>query len=301
MATNLLPITVAIPTYRREQVLLDTVASLINLDPGAAEILLLDQTSRHEDETERHLRDWHESGRIRWLRLSEPSIPKAMNQGLLEASHDTILFLDDDIVPFPGLVAAHVDRHRDDSTLVAGRVLQPWDGDVQSATWAAKQFASTEIRKIDEFIGCNFSLNRRDSIAIGGFDENFVRVAYNFEREFADRWRFAGRTIDFCPQAAIRHLKASAGGTRTFGEHLTTLSAAHSVGAYYYLLRSRLANRRIRKFLGRPFRAVMTRHHLRHPWWIPATLFGEVTGMVWALSLYACGPRYCTARAPESA
>src|SRR6185369_12123650 len=109
---------------------------------------------------------------------------------------------------------------------------------------------------------------REDALALGGFDENFVRVAYNFEREFADRWRAAGGTIQFTPEAAIRHLKAAAGGTRSFGEHLTTAFPAHSVGAYYFLLRSPLAKHRLRAFAARLVRSVVTRHHLRRPWWI---------------------------------
>src|SRR5438128_660679 len=129
--TASLPITVAIPTYRREQVLIDTIECLLRLDPGAEEILVLDQTTGHAEQTEALLRTWNERGDIRWLRLPEPSIPGAMNQGLLEARQDIVLFLDDDIVPFPGLVSGHSYAHRDGlGRLVAGRVLQPWDDDI---------------------------------------------------------------------------------------------------------------------------------------------------------------------------
>ncbi len=297
--TNPLPVSIAIPTYGRNQVLVDTVESLLQLEPPAAEILVLDQTLEHDPVSEGRLERWDADGQIRWLRLPVPSIPKAMNVGLLEARQEFVLFLDDDIIPFPDLVAAHAGAHRAESRLVAGRVLQPWDGEVQSASWAAKQFASTESREIDGFMGGNFSVRREDAVRIGGFDENFVRVAYNFEREFAERWRAAGRSIQFIPQAAIRHLKATAGGTRTFGEHLTTLFPAHSVGAYYYLLRSPGAPGRVLNFLARPFRAVATRHHMRRPWWIPVTLVAEFAGMAWALVLHLRGPQYC--RAPSKA
>jgi len=295
-APGVLPMTIAIPTYRREQVLIDTIEFLLALDPGAAEILLLDQTIDHAPQTDAMLRMWNANGKVRWIRMAEPSIPGAMNKGLVEAHQDTVLFLDDDIVPFDGLVAAHMDAHRVGHQLAAGRVLQPWDDDMPNLPWSAKQFASTESREIEEFMGGNFSLRRGDALELGGFDENFVRVAYHFEREFADRWRARGGKIQFCPDAAIRHLKAASGGTRTFGEHLTTFFPAHSVGAYYYLLRSRRAEGRVRAFVGRPFRSVMTRHHLRRPWWIPVTFLAELAGMLWALTLHARGPRYCSKR-----
>ena len=295
----MLAVTVAIPTYRRGQVLIDTIRSLLDLDVGAAELLVLDQTPLHPEPVAVSLRTWAAEGRIRWLRLPEPSIPKAMNRALLEARADVVLFLDDDIVPVPALVAEHVRAHRDGNALVAGRVLQPWDRDVVSAPWAQKRFASTESREVDGFIGCNFSVAKEVALAIGGFDENFVRVAYNFEREFADRWRARGGRILFCPAAAIRHLKAASGGTRAFGEHLTTLSPAHAVGAYYYLLRSHPAEGRARAFLGRWVGSVTTRHHLRRPWWIPVTLAAELGGMLWALGLSARGPRLLSAPAPS--
>jgi GT2 family glycosyltransferase len=298
-ARTILPIAIAIPTYRREQVLLDTIECLLRLDPRAGEILILDQTTDHAPKTEEKLRKWNELGQVRWLRLDEPSIPKAMTTGLLEAHHDIVLFLDDDIVPFEQLVGAHLEGHRAGPRLVAGRVLQPWDDDDSDVPWSAKQFASTEGGEIEQFMGGNFSVQRSAALELGGFDENFVRVAYQFEREFADRWRARKGRIHFCPDAAIRHLKAASGGTRTFGEHLTTLSPAHSVGAYYYLFRSRLAKRRVREILGRPFRSIMTRHHLRRPWWIPITLIAEVTGMLWALVLWVSGPRYCSATAKQ--
>ena len=47
----------------------------------------------------------------------------------------------------------------------------------------------------------NFSIRRDLALQIGGFDEQFVRVAYNFEAEFAYRWRNAGHRIYFEPTA----------------------------------------------------------------------------------------------------
>jgi hypothetical protein len=63
------------------------------------------------------------------------------------------------------------------------------------------------------------------------------------------------------------------------------------VGEYYYLLRSCKTPHRVYKILKRPFRAVSTGHHLRHPWWIPATLVAEVLGFAWAVALGLHGPR----------
>src|SRR5262245_16399189 len=140
-------------------------------------------------------------------------------------------------------------------------------------------------------MGGNFSIKRDLALELGGFDENFVQVAYRFEAEFASRALSAGEKILFEPEASILHLKAPTGGTRAYGEHLTTVRPSHSVGEYYYLLRSKKIHRRTLRILARPLRSIRTRHHLAHPWWIPGTLIGEVWGFLWAAALVTKGPR----------
>lgn len=103
--SNALPrISVVIPTYRREEVLIASIRDLLALDEAPAEILVIDQTEEHDAATTACLREFEERGSIRWFQLAEPSIPTAMNKGLIEARHDIVLFLDDDIRPDADLV-----------------------------------------------------------------------------------------------------------------------------------------------------------------------------------------------------
>ena len=285
-----LALSVVIPTYRREQVLLDTVEYLLALEPGADELILVDQTEVHEPGIQRSLEAMTAAGRIRWVRLAEPSIPAAMNRGLLESRNQLVLFLDDDIRPDPGLFEGHVRAHAEHAgALVAGRVIQPWEEGVELPSDAPFRFCGLEGSWIEEFMGGNFSLPREDALALGGFDENFVRVAYRFEAEFAERWRGSGRRIRFSPQACLHHLKCE-GGTRSFGDFLTTWRPHHAVGAYYFLLRTR-GLRALPAMLARLWGSVATRHHLRRPWWIPVTLVAETSGLAWACKLAFQGPK----------
>src|SRR5262245_14694222 len=117
----------AIPTYGREQILLDTIDYLLELDTAPADLIVLDQSKKHMEPAARRLGAWHASGAIRWLRLPTPCIPCAMNRGLIEAAHSIVVFVDDDIVPEPGLLQAHADAHATTgAALVAGRIIQPW-------------------------------------------------------------------------------------------------------------------------------------------------------------------------------
>ena len=286
-------LTIAIPTYGREQVLLETVRHVLSLNDPAIEILVLDQSSSHIPQVQSELCSLHALGQIRLFKLNEPSIPRAMNCGLVEAGHDLVLFVDDDIIPDANLIQAHLSGHAlGIGRIIAGRVIQPWQEGMDFSADRNFHFASQQPSEIDNFMGCNFSLDRRKAIALGGFDENFVRVAYQFEAEFAYRWRAAGYHIVFEPEACIHHLKVSDGGTRTFGNHLTTMQPDHSVGAYYFFLRTRSGSSTLKSIMNRLFGAVATKYHVKNPWRVLPTLIGEARGLIWACRLARGGPKY---------
>ena len=288
-----LAISVVIPTYQREQVLLETVAYLLQLQPAPSEILVVDQTPEHEEKTNLDLLNLEQTGKIRWLRLPEPSITHAMNVGLQQANQAVVLFLDDDVLPSANLIAAHFNtQSQSRCNIVAGQVLQPGETPLSDQENNGKfRFCSTRRQFVTEFIGCNFSVKREEALRLGGFDENFVHVAYRYEAEYASRVLGGGGRILFEPDASVRHLKNSAGGTRFFGHHLTTIKPSHSVGEYYYLFRAKGITNRLFKILLRPWRSIRTRHHLTHPWWILPTLIAETLGLIWAIFLTLRGPR----------
>jgi len=283
---------VVVPTYRRERVLCETIDYLVRQMDAADELLVIDQTEEHEPETRQRLERLAAKGAIRWFHGQSPSITGAMNRGLLEARREVVLFVDDDIRPEPSLVSAHRQAHAAHAnTLIAGRVIQPWEIAGGTLGIGSSPFAGTAAAIVDEFMGGNFSVGRNEALAIGGFDENFVQVAYRFEAEFASRFRAAGGVIRFEPQACLHHLRVAGGGTRSYGDHLTTMKPAHAVGAYYFSIRTRPRGRCLRECVMRLFRAIATRHHLRRPWWIPATLSAELRGLWWAVRLHGGGPR----------
>jgi GT2 family glycosyltransferase len=287
---NINTISVVIPTYEREIILLNTVNHLLQLNPRPAEILIIDQTKKHTDVIIENLKILEQANHIRWIRLPQPSITHAMNMGLLKASHDIVLFLDDDIIPDKRLIAAHINAHRRKGChIIAGQVLQLGETPAIDASF---RFSSERRQFIGKIMGGNFSVKRHLAMKLGGFDENFVQVAYRFEADFAQRAIAAGNKILFEPEASIRHLKVKHGGTRFYGEHLTTIHPAHSVGSYYYLLKTRQVRNRLIKILIHPLMAIKTKFHMYRPWWIPITLISEIRGLIWAVRLNLKGPKY---------
>jgi GT2 family glycosyltransferase len=246
---------------------------------------------------------------IRWQRLARPGIAPAMNAALRESAADIVLFVDDDVVPEAGLLSAHLAAHAEhgEAWAVAGQVLQPGQVPVPARRAEAEPglradldfpFHSTGRAWVRNVMAGNLSVRRAEALRIGGFDENFVGVAYRFETEFARRIGHAGGRILFEPAASIRHLRAPSGGTRSYGNHLRSASPYHGAGDYYFALREGKGGARVAYVLRRILREVTTRYHARHPWFIPVKIVGELRALALALRLYAGGPHYAAGSRP---
>lgn len=286
-------VTIAIPTYNRGEILLQTIERLRALEPVADEILAVDQTLAHPPHVEQALQELAQRGAIRLIRLAAPSIPHAMNEALLAARTAFVLFLDDDVEPSSGLVAAHRAAFRDDATAaIVGQILQPGEEaehHPKPADDLEFRFNHGEGTFVSNVMAGNLCVRRERALEAGGFDENFVGAAYRFESDFALRLVATGARIWFEPRASLRHLHLATGGLRSYGDHRTSASPAHSAGDYYFALRHRkdfwrYALRRLK-------RNVATRWHLRHPWFIPPKIVGELRGLRLAFALRRRGPK----------
>lgn len=292
-------VSIVIPTLGRNQVLTDTVESLLGLPTQADEIIVVDQTPEHEPDTLRALTDWNTSGTIRWIRREHPSITRSMNHGLRESKSSLVLFLDDDIQPRGDLVDGHRQAHCHSPNLWAtvGQVIQPWQQPEEldaprKLTGLRKDedfpFHSTKEMEVENVMAGNLCVHRERALSIGGFDENFQGSAYRFETEFAKRVIAAGGKIRYIPNAGIDHLRVESGGTRTRGNHLTSASPLHGIGDHYYAMLHAKTTAEAQVYcFHRIFREVRTKFHLTHPWWIPIKLIGESRAYLAARRLIA--------------
>jgi GT2 family glycosyltransferase len=282
-------ITVAIPTYNRGAIVVETVRRLFALTPPPDAIVVVDQSAVLNEQLAR----WNEERRIQLIRLDAPSIPHAMNVALQAASTPLVLYLDDDVEPSPHLIEAHETAHREHgASAVVGQILQPREEPAhvdQPADDIEFRFHSDRGRAVANVMAGNLSVDRDKALAIGAFDENFVGAAYRFETDFALRLAGAGGTIWFEPRATLRHLKLSSGGLRSFGDHRSSPSPAHSAGDYYFAIHHRppLARYALRRMK----QNIITRYHLAHPWTIPTKFIGEIRGLMLARRLARNGRR----------
>lgn len=217
-----LSVCVAIPTYHRERVLVDTLRQVLAQNPPADEVLVIDQTPEHESETAFYLTGAHNAGRIRWIKQEVPNLPAARNRALLETRCDVVIFIDDDVEMATDFVEKHRGNYSDHRVVaVAGRVIQPGRLMQPRKAWPRIMdhrflpLDSTErMEGVATFRGCNHSVRAHSLVETGGYDTNYIGWAYREDGDLAIRLWKAGGVIVFDPDAKVTHLAIPTGGCR---------------------------------------------------------------------------------------
>ena len=205
-----------IPSYNREELLVQTLRCALAQTQPELEILLIDQTREHRPETQAFLDA--NSARLRIIRPEVASVTKARNTGLREAKGDVLVFIDDDTSFEPGFVAAHVAAHADGTHVVQGRVTEQGSKLPTRPTWLTPTLHFKGGDNYDRdgvtnnITGCNFSITPAVVDAIGYFDENFKGVSVREESDYALRAYKAGLKFKFSAAAALFHHRSATGG-----------------------------------------------------------------------------------------
>ncbi|HEY9639044.1 MAG TPA: glycosyltransferase family A protein, partial [Coleofasciculaceae cyanobacterium] len=85
-------ISLILPTYGREDVLRETIASILQQDYDNYEVLIIDQTPTHTPETQTYLESLAAQQKIRLFWVDWASLPGARNYGIRRAKGEIILF-----------------------------------------------------------------------------------------------------------------------------------------------------------------------------------------------------------------
>ncbi|MBN3924476.1 hormogonium polysaccharide biosynthesis glycosyltransferase HpsN [Nostoc sp. NMS4] len=225
-------VTVVIATYGREEALRDSIVDVLIQDYPNFEVLVVDQTAKHQPEIQAYLEEMAEAGKIKWLRLDWASLPGARNYAVRRAAGEIILFVDDDVQLTPGLLAAHAKNYVQNPEVgaVAGRVfdrmkLGDSGGDIEieylppeamdpGIAWYHIDLVHTiKPQQVLTARGCNMSFRREIFTKYGlRFDERFGGSAVREESDFCLRVRKTGYKIWYDPEAYLVHLGEETGG-----------------------------------------------------------------------------------------
>lgn len=215
-------VSVLIPTFGRDQLLVDTLNEVLAQVPAADEIVVLDQTPEHEPGVSSYLASGSAAGRFRWIQMEHPSLCAARNRGVQEARSEVVLFVDDDVLLPPGFVEAHRRSYLDREVgAVVGKIFVPRPG--EAIDRAAPERSAASIADSGggpwaaQVLGSNFSVRKALYEEVGGFDEQLVGHVYYDESDFSRRLTAAGHRIRYEADAWQVHLKAPTGGCRIPG------------------------------------------------------------------------------------
>lgn len=190
----MISISVIICTFNRERTLRETISDVLNQDRPADQIIVVDQTTLHEPETNLLLA----SPSLTVVKLLQPNLPAARNAGLARATGDVVLFVDDDIRlkrDFLARVHAEFQSAAIDGFapfVVSGPLASTAEFESQSSCVRGLQRG----RRIRSVIGACMAYRREAVIDVGGFDPVMGRLHraacgedMEFSRRFSSRYR----------------------------------------------------------------------------------------------------------------
>lgn len=274
-----LSVCVAIPTYNRERVLIDTLEQVFAQNPPADEVLVIDQTQEHEPETEKYLADVDKSKRIRWIRQQPPNLPSARNRALAETQCDILIYIDDDVEMSTDFIGKHKNNYYDPKMdAVAGRIIQPRPSVSTKKMWPRIMdyrffpLDSTErVEGIANFGGGNHSVRVSTLKGIGGYDTNYIGWAFREDSDAAIRLWKAGGWIVFDPDAKVTHLAISTGGCRLKNKNKPLPEWQISFPATYFALCHLFPHRWFwyDVLIGNVRRYILRKDNIYSPWRLP--------------------------------
>lgn len=300
-------LSVVIPTYNRRERLALVLAALERqtTPAGQFEVVVVDDGST--DDTSDWLKQRSTAYVLRSLRLSNGGPARARNAGVEAAEGEIVLFIDDDVVPGPELVAEHLRLHDAEADLVVigplgslPRYAQPWVAWEQAKV--EEQYRSMErgewAASFRQFWTGNASVAREHVVAAGGFDVTLLRGE---DVELGARLQERGLQFRFNPRArtlhhAERSLESWEGAHASYGKAEVAIFGKFGEDNLLETLSGNWGrlNPMTRWFvfgcLGRPLRhsaaRLLLRSHLRVAQRVPLPLLSEQVCSVLANLLY---------------
>lgn len=225
------PVSVVMPTYNRLPTLKRVLSALNQQNYPAVRFEVVVVSDGSTDGTNEYLQDVETSLNLRPVIQQNAGPAAARNRGVQEAKGDLIVFLDDDVVPAPKFIEAHVFAHNvhpKEEIVIIGPMLTP--ADFSLSPWVQwmqdrlfEQYQSMAMGEWEatarQFYTGNASLSRSLFLKHNGFDESLLRAE---DVELAFRLANNGVKFRFCQEAAGYHYE-----NRPFS---TWLGIAHAYG-----------------------------------------------------------------------
>jgi GT2 family glycosyltransferase len=210
--TNAPTLSLIVPTHNRRERLARLLSRLEHEHGRGTSFEVVVAVDGSTDGTEEMLATLRTSYRLRVVSQTQRGAAAARNAAIAAALGDVLLFVDDDVLPHDGLLERHLAVHRQDPlAVVAGRMARPpghifpvwldWEAAILERHYS--RLVSGRITPSwREFFTANASVRREHVLAVGGFDERFLREE---DIELAYRLSTRGLRSYFLSDAVVHH------------------------------------------------------------------------------------------------
>lgn len=214
-----LSVSVVVPTFMRGGRVEEVVGPVL-ADPATLEVVVV-VDGCHDGSLEHLAAVYADEPRVRPVWRPNGGDMAARQTGLTQSSGDVVLFLDDDVVPGPGLASGHARAHEG----VCGRLVLGWmptevpppgtQGRAASLLYerdyegTCQAYRAGSDAVLDRLWGGNLSLRRTEALAVGMADPG-PRMDYFADQAFGLRLQAAGLQGVFEPtlRAVHRHRRS---------------------------------------------------------------------------------------------
>jgi len=206
-------LSVVIPTHNRRELLLQTLRSLERQNFAATSFEVVVVCDGCDDGSFEMLRNLDTPLSVRPVDQPQTGRAGARNRGVREAQADLVLFLDDDLIAEPSLIAEHLRSQAGIGRgVVIGRILP--DPNARMPAWSRLDLRVMEDRyaafdrgalSVDgrKFYTGNVSVDRSALLHVGGFNEGYLRSE---DIELGYRLQEAGVRFAYNGAARVVHL-----------------------------------------------------------------------------------------------
>ena len=205
---------VIMPTHRRADSLAKVLQALALQTLPATDFEVVVVMDGADAPTERLLEKSSYPFQLRWFVRPKQGAPAARNFGVRQAEGGVLVFLDDDVVPVPEVLACHLAHHELETRLVVLGALAIHPDSPEKFLAEATDFTRAILERCSapgyrprhtDLPDANISIKKQHLDQVGGWDESFTGFGGLDDTEIGYRLKQSGLHFHFDAQALAYH------------------------------------------------------------------------------------------------
>jgi glycosyltransferase involved in cell wall biosynthesis len=240
-------VSIVVPTYNRQECLIDMLQSLRNQTFQDFEVLVIDQSEIVLNEKIQQILG--SCPKIRYFHVDCKGRSVAKNFAIDKALGDVVIFCDDDIIVAGNFIEVHAELHkiRPEVGAISCHLIEPGEEEISHQLPLDIRFYGRFINKpnaiFDGYVyslnGGNMSFKKHILQTVGYFDENLIGTSMLEEPDIAYRVLKTGNRIYFSVATKVLHFPQKNGNVNTQRLQRSKWLSNYFFNQFYFLFRNR--------------------------------------------------------------